>query len=203
MQNQAVLICRPCLCGSFSQSHSCLSFDPDTGTDLSPCDLPLSSVALSSWCCCLPRWLSSWARSVTAVCSPRGWGVESRNSRHHSRREKCCRGLPPVSQKWAMRLNYIDTKLLSTLTGKMSNSTSDQSFWFSSLDEISWTKLSINKPKWSIICSNDKISSCELGLHDIGKKLTLLWYEKNTHGVLFMYRYPDTGWTIGDFVRVS
>lgn len=89
--------------------QSCLSPDPDTETDLHfslSLDLSLSSAALSAWCCCLPLWLNSWARSVTAVCSPREWGVESRNSGHHSHREKCCRGLPPVSQRWAMRWNF-------------------------------------------------------------------------------------------------
>lgn len=76
-----------------------------------PLFLSLSSAALSARCCCLDRWLSSWACSVTAVLSPLGWGVESRNSGHHSRREKCCHGLPPVSQRW----DFIDGILPSTL----------------------------------------------------------------------------------------
>lgn len=35
----------------------------------------------------------------TPVCSLGEWGVESRNNRHRSRREKCCHMLPPVIQK--------------------------------------------------------------------------------------------------------
>ncbi|KAM7379219.1 hypothetical protein PAMP_004784 [Pampus punctatissimus] len=43
--------------------------------------------------------LNSCACFVTAVCSPREWGVESRNNRHHSHKEKYCPWLRPVSQK--------------------------------------------------------------------------------------------------------
>lgn len=58
-------------------------------------------VARNCWCCCLPWWWSAWERRDAAFSRRRGWGAESRSSRHPLLRVKCCLGLPPDSPRWA------------------------------------------------------------------------------------------------------